>query len=139
MAKMTNPGILQVRRFESRGFYVADMIYDTLSGFHEPPRVVEPIDAGMVRTISNTDSFRPFGAGAQKRGVGQAASFASGDTKTLQGAAGKILSCNQRFLNPQLYLAGLEKSLFDLNSNSWAKYKLGKICDQSPHRSRYAK
>jgi nicotinate phosphoribosyltransferase len=115
LAKMTNPGILQVRRFESRGFYVADMIYDTLTGFAAPPRIVEPIDAGMVRTISNVDSFKDLLEPVLKQGeLVKALPSLQAIQKYCKEQQAKFYPATRRFLNPQLYLAGLEKSLFDL-------------------------
>src|SRR5690606_31598874 len=38
-AKITNPGILQVRRFLHEGRFCADMIYDMTCGVSKPPRI----------------------------------------------------------------------------------------------------
>ena len=115
LVKMTNPGILQVRRFEERGSYIADMIYDTLTGFSEPVRIVEPNEAALVRTITKTDGSRDLLEPILKNGqlVKKLPSL-SAIQKHCQEEQAKFYPAIRRFLNPQMYLAGLEKSLFDL-------------------------
>ena len=42
--KVSNPGVLQVRRFELDGRYAGDVIYDEERGFGESRRPVDPLD-----------------------------------------------------------------------------------------------
>ncbi|GAB4280569.1 MAG: nicotinate phosphoribosyltransferase [Coriobacteriia bacterium] len=43
-AKVTNPGVLQVRRFFEGSGPVGDMVYDEIAGVSEPPTIVDPHD-----------------------------------------------------------------------------------------------
>lgn len=51
LAKVSFPGILQVRRFERGGKCIADMIYNEPQGMTSPPGIVDPKDITRRRTI----------------------------------------------------------------------------------------
>lgn len=114
IAKITNPGILQVRRFERQDQYSADMIYDTLGGIQQAARIVDPTDPALVRTVSKESSYRDLlepvlRKGAEVKPMPKLSSI----QQYAQRELSKFHPAIRRFLNPQMYLAGLEKSLFD--------------------------
>lgn len=114
VAKMTNPGILQIRRFETQGYYTADMIYDTVAELKTPAKIVDPTDLALIRTIGKESGYRdllePVLRGGevvkQMPGLGDIQNYARQELNKFHPGI-------RRFLNPQIYLAGLEKSLFD--------------------------
>ncbi len=112
--KMTNPGILQVRRFETSGNYAADMIYDSLEGIEEPGQIVDPSDPALIRTISYTDVFHDLLVPVLRKGqLVKPLPKLSAIQDYSQAQQAKFHPAIRRFLNPQLYLTGLEKTLFD--------------------------
>ena len=60
--KTSIPGILQVRRFETTGGFVGDMIYDETLGFDERRLIVDTKDSTRRKRMSR-----------KRRGVGSAA------------------------------------------------------------------
>ena len=51
--KVNNPGIQQVRRFLSKGSFIADMIYDINSNIGTDHLMVDPIDHTRRKKISS--------------------------------------------------------------------------------------
>lgn len=110
-AKVTNPGILQVRRFFDGHFYVGDAIYDELIGIQEPCTIVDQHDPNTQLTPKShhTDLLVPiFRKGKLV--------YRSPSIQEMQRQAKQELlrlpPAMERFINPQPYLAGLEKSLY---------------------------
>jgi len=113
--KVNNPGIQQVRRFSSNGFFVADMIYDINFEIGTDHTMVDPIDHTRRKEVSSKnmnyeDILEPI--------------FKSGkllyqvpDIHTIQKRVRNEMSCLdksiKRLVNPHNYSVGLEKSLFD--------------------------
>jgi len=114
IAKMTNPGILQVRRYAMDGQYIADMIYDILFSLVEPVRIVDPNDTGLIRTPETGSHFHDLLVPVLRKGqLVKPLPKLSAIREYSQTEQAKFALSIRRFLNPQLYLAGLEKSLFD--------------------------
>ncbi len=121
-AKVTNPGILQVRRFFDGRFYVGDAIYDEILGMKEPCLIVDPQDPNLQLTPkgSFTDLLVPiFRKGKlvyQSPSLLEMQAFAKREL-------GRLSPPMERFANPQLYLAGLEKTLYQHKLEMIAKLK----------------
>jgi nicotinate phosphoribosyltransferase len=114
-AKITTPGIQQVRRFSSDGLFLADMIFDEELGAPAAPTIVDPADLTRRKEIPEDapweDLLVPvFRAGkrvydppplgeVRRRGIEQLGRFHPGI---------------KRFVNPHQYPVGLEPKLFDL-------------------------
>jgi nicotinate phosphoribosyltransferase len=116
-AKVSNPGLLQVRRFEQNGEYFADMIYNEAEELPQNTVIVDVADITIRRripaTAESSDLLVPiFRAGAL---VYTAPSIAE-----IRAHAGRDLAKFsfglKRFLNPHVYPVGLEKSLSDLKT-----------------------
>ena len=58
MAKVSNPGILQVRRFSEGATAIADLIYDTEIGIPEPCILVNPLDPSHEKKIKSWGTSR---------------------------------------------------------------------------------
>ena len=115
--KTSVPGLLQVRRYRHDGQYLADCIYDELTGIPDRPVIVDPLDHTRRRELpadaSGEDLLRPiFRAGelVYERPTLAACRQRTSDELALLHAGLK------RFVNPHQYPAGLERNLFDLRT-----------------------
>jgi nicotinate phosphoribosyltransferase len=109
--KTSNPGMLQVRRFED-----ADMIFDQLAG--EPSHViVDPLDLTRRRVIPEGARYRDLLIPIFRRGqrvyelpsIEQIRVHRSEELSRFHAGV-------KRFVNPHRYPVGLEKGLFDLKT-----------------------
>jgi nicotinate phosphoribosyltransferase len=116
-SKTTIPGILQVRRFRHGEGFLADAIWDELTGIPEGPVIVDPFDPTRRREVpagtQGEDLLVPIFRGgrrvydppplaeSQARGAAQLAAFHPGV---------------KRFVNPHRFPVGLERGLFDLRT-----------------------
>jgi nicotinate phosphoribosyltransferase len=116
-SKTSVPGVLQVRRYRHDGAYLADCIYDELTGLPGQVVIVDPTDHTRRREIPpgtpGEDLLKPI--------------FRRGklvyDPPKLdvvrQHAAGELVALHagvRRFVNPHQFPAGLERTLFDLRT-----------------------
>jgi nicotinate phosphoribosyltransferase len=115
--KVSNPGILQVRRYEADGEFVADALYDEDLGLPEPGQMIDPADITRRKALpagpAGEDLLVPLFRGGRRvydpppieaireRARRQLAGFHSGI---------------KRFVNPHRYPVGLESRLLDLKT-----------------------
>ncbi|KAA3610031.1 MAG: nicotinate phosphoribosyltransferase [Calditrichaeota bacterium] len=115
--KVSNPGILQVRRYSDYGEYVGDAIYDTRLGITEDCTIVDPIDFTRRKKFDNTASHKDLLIPVFKNGE---CVYDSPDIHSIRKFAQKELQSFhrgiKRFVNPHQYPVGLEKNLHDLKS-----------------------
>ncbi|HPF41729.1 MAG TPA: nicotinate phosphoribosyltransferase [Phycisphaerae bacterium] len=126
--KISNPGILQVRRYHRDGLFVADAIYDEKTDIDAGCVIVDPLDMTRRRRIgpdlSHTDLLVPvFRRGEQVFKVHSLENSQAYAKKQLAGLHGAI----KRFTNPHEYPVGLEKRLFDLKTNLILKLRERKL------------
>lgn len=112
--KVSNPGLLQVRRFESSDEAVADMIYDTRYPVPPNPTIVDPMDMTRRRRIDQDlvahDLLVPIFR------AGQLVYDLPSIHKIRDNAASQLARFHpgvKRFVNPHQYPVGLESGLFD--------------------------
>jgi nicotinate phosphoribosyltransferase len=115
MSKVSNPGILQIRRFKIHGENFADAIYD----IDHPPegdwQIVDLFDTHRVRIIKKgTESddllkpiFRKGKRVAQLPSLQDIRIFAQNELEKFNVGV-------KRFLNPHLYIVGMEKKIHDI-------------------------
>jgi len=114
MIKISNPGILQVRRFSKLQENVADVIYDIQ---HKPEKEwvsVDPFDSTKQKMIHSNlegkDLLVPiFKNGKLVYSLPKLGCIRANTIKELEGFNAGI----KRFLNAHQYSVGLEKSLYD--------------------------
>ena len=126
-AKVSNPGILQVRRFRGRDEFVADAIYDIALGATEPVTIVDPTDLTRRKTIEPgavaEDLLVPVFRGGRCVYVPPALEQVRRRTsEQLAGFHGGI----KRLMNPHQYPVGLEKGLSDLKTQLVLKARAGR-------------
>lgn len=113
-AKSTIPGILQVRRFESPDHFVADMLYDELSGVDPRHTIVDFKDLHRRKKLPSDATSRDMLVPVVRRGeiVFERESL---DTirQRVQSELARLHPTIRRFLNPHEYPVGLDVGLFE--------------------------
>lgn len=115
MTKVSNPGILQVKRYANKEGYTADAIYDTIVGILPDSQIVDPFDPTRLKYINKSWTAHDLLVPIFKNGTCVYDSPPLPDIRaTTQRELGKIPTGVKRFLNPHEYTVGMEKSLYDL-------------------------
>src|ERR1700730_1406427 len=112
--KVSNPGSLQVRRFEHKNEYIADMIYDDLLGVSKGRDIVDIADVTIRRRIAGTVKchdllvpiFRQGELVYERPSISQSRSLAQTELNRFHASV-------KRLLNPQIYPVGLELGLHE--------------------------
>lgn len=124
MLKISNPGILQVRRFYSENEAAADIIYDIHSAPQEGKVVVDPINPIneyiIKKGLNFKDLLQPiFRDGKSVYKLPTLQEIRQNTARELANFPVGI----KRFLNPHHYIVGMEKSLFDIKVDLIKKIK----------------
>ena len=115
--KVSNPGSLQVRRFEDQKEYLADMIYDELDGVPTERVIVDVADVTLHKTIPGSAKYHdllvPIFRGGhlvyERPSIHQMRGLA-------QSELGRFYAGVKRLLNPHIYPVGLELGLYESKS-----------------------
>lgn len=115
MVKISNPGILQVRRFYSRKGSVADVIYDINLPFREECQMVDPLDPTKFHLIQKEMQSRDLLEPIFRDGtcVYQRPSLIEIQERVKKELATFPIGI-KRFINPHMYPVGMEKRIYDL-------------------------
>jgi len=113
--KITIPGVLQVRRFQSGSECVADMIYDE----RRPPAgdcvIVDPLDRTRRKRIRADTRAEDLLVPAVREGrVVYESPTLEAMRERAQSELGRFHDGIKRFVNPHVYPVGIEESLYDL-------------------------
>jgi nicotinate phosphoribosyltransferase len=116
-AKITIPGLLQVRRYRTDRGPFADVIWDETLGLKEPAVMVDPLDPLRRREIPagvrGEDLLVPVFRGGRR--VYDAPPLAE-VRRRAQAELARFHSGVKRFVNPHQFPVGLERRLFDLRA-----------------------
>ena len=116
-AKITNPGILQVRRFRSETEFLGDAIYDLSRPLPEKFIIVDPLDNTRRKRFeagtASEDLLVPVFRGGKL--VYQAPSLER-VRQRVQEQLAMLHPGLKRFVNPHQYPAGLERGLHDFKT-----------------------
>jgi len=118
-AKISNPGVLQVRRFRGEQGFIADAIYNEPTGVADgrPTTIVDPMDMTRRKTIpagtAHEDLLAPVFRGGNL--VYDVPALDDVRRRTAEQLAGFHPSI-KRFVHPHPYPAGLERRLHDLKT-----------------------
>ena len=115
MTKVSNPGILQVRRYRTAKENVADVMYDIHTEIGDKCSIVDPLDPTKQKVIKNGIPSEDLLVPIFKKGkcVYKLPLLSEIRAKTLSELE-KFNVGIKRFLNPHQYFVGMEKSLYDL-------------------------
>lgn len=115
MVKISNPGILQIKRYMTNGEYIADAIYDCKMGIKSPPTIIDPFDPTRQRFLNKKWESKDLLVPVFREGR---CIYSLPSIKSIQETAKKELtlfySGVKRFLNPHAYVVGMEKDLYEL-------------------------
>ncbi|MBP7861652.1 nicotinate phosphoribosyltransferase [bacterium] len=118
-AKISNPGILQTRRFKSDGEFIADMVYDSARGEPETRTIVDPVDFTRRKKISSNTEYIDLLVPIMRDGklIEQNTNVSLFQTRNyVSDQLASLHPGNKRLLNPHQYPVGLEKSLHELKT-----------------------
>ena len=118
VAKVSTPGLQQVRRFSQGGAFIGDMIYN-LDGPAETSRViVDPLDATRRKRIPDDATTEDLLVPIFQQGklVYELPTIAASRERTLTQLHG-LHDGHKRFLNPHEYPVGLSPALHELRSH----------------------
>ncbi len=115
MIKISNPGILQVKRYSYKGKNIADVLYDIHTDVSKGCQIVDPLDPTRKKYIEGNfesrDLLQPiFRGGKRVYELPLLSSIQENTKKELNTFSAGI----KRFINPHQYVSGMEKSLYDL-------------------------
>jgi len=116
-AKVSIPGIQQVRRFRHAGEFAADMIYDELLGPSATGSIVDPVDPVRRRKLQPGEAFEDLLVPIYRAGrlLIQRPDVASARARVQEQLA-QLHPGIKRFVNPHRYPAGLDPRLYELRS-----------------------
>ena len=113
MLKVSNPGILQVRRYQSDDTYVADAIYDTSLGINESAMIIDPLDPTRQKIINKKWHHKDMLVPIFRNGkcLYDLPSLTEIRQNT-QNELARFQPGIKRFINPHEYSVGMEERLY---------------------------
>lgn len=127
MKKISNPGILQVRRFKSESGYTEDVIYNEPWGVQEGKMMIDPIDISRQRPIPSNAVYEDLLKPIFRKGqlVYDPPSLEIIQKKCQQELS-YFHSGIKRFLYPHQYPVGIEEQLYNLKLELIRKIRIKK-------------
>ena len=114
-AKVTTPGVLQVRRFYNEERYLADMIYNTEDEIKSNCQMIDPNDSTRQRVFDDSDSFMDLLVPIYQNGEKVYQSPAISEIRSYaQTQVNRFHPTIRRLVNPHQFPVGEEKSLMHL-------------------------
>ncbi len=113
LAKVSNPGVLDILRFTVDGRIESDIIFDTLLGMPNPQANIDPFDPSKQINIPKNAIAQTLLKPVVRSGVRV---YTSPSLQTIQKKTLETLQHLpkgvKRFLNPQIFPVAMEKQLF---------------------------
>lgn len=119
-AKVSNPGIQQVRRYGSGSEFIGDMIWHQDPDRPEEPTslMIDPLDLTRRRTFTKAHPHEDLLKPLFRKGVLVSASESlEAPRARVVEDLGRLHAGIKRFVNPHVYPVGLEESLFKMRSD----------------------
>jgi nicotinate phosphoribosyltransferase len=116
-AKISTPGLQQVRRYVDGGEYLADALYDVELGIGEAPTLIDPLDMTRRRAIPAGTAYEDLLVPVLRRGRGVASPPPLAEVRRrAQDQLARFHEGIKRFVHPHLYPVGLEQRLYELRT-----------------------
>ena len=116
-AKVSNPGVQQVRRYGDAHEFREDLVYDVELGLPAQPMLVDPLDATRRRRVAPDLAWEDLLVPVVRGGR---VLYARPDIEAVRGRVqaqlGRFHAGIKRFVNPHRYPVGLEAGLHDLKT-----------------------
>ena len=121
-AKVSTPGVQQIRRFSHGGEFAADMIYDELLGPASSGWIVDPVDPVRRRRMSPAEEYEDLLLPVYRDGqvLWQPPGIEAVRAR-VQDQLAHLHPGIKRFVHPHLYPAGLDPGLYALKNDLIAK------------------
>jgi len=120
--KVSNPGILNVRRYEKDGEFVADAIFDESAGFIEGMTIVDPMDQTRRKDMTCDTDHHDLLASIFVKGKNVYCVPTIEEIRNrVKSQLAKFHDGVKRQVNPHQYPVGLESNLYERKSNLIAK------------------
>jgi nicotinate phosphoribosyltransferase len=117
LAKTTNPGVQQVRRFTGPAGLVADMIYDETEDVPVEPVIVDPLDATRRRRVPAGTPAEDLLVPVMRAGRPVYTPPSAGEIRARTHAElARLHAGIKRFVNPHQYPVGLSLELHELKT-----------------------
>lgn len=115
LLKVSNPGIMQVRRYRSGANFVADMMYDLHTELPAECAIVDPLDPTRQRILKKGIAYEDLLVPIFRKGK-RVYNLPSLEEirKKVRDDLDRFHVGVKRFLNPHQYVVGMEKSLYNL-------------------------
>jgi nicotinate phosphoribosyltransferase len=115
VAKTTIPGVLQVRRFETGGEFVGDMIYDESTGFDPGDTIVDVKDPTRQKPMPSDAVGRDLLESMMRDGrIADKPEELVVSRQRTEDQLSKLHAGIRRFLNPHEYPVGIDLRLHEL-------------------------
>ncbi|AKD03821.1 nicotinate phosphoribosyltransferase [Pontibacter korlensis] len=124
LAKTSNPGILQVRRYYNQERYLADMIYNELEPLPNTPQIVDPLDVTRRKTVEEGAKHKELLVPVFQKGQ---SIYTLPDLPSIKAHTkteiSRLHESIRRYMNPHSYPAGLEGNLHQFKLDMILKLK----------------
>jgi len=117
LAKVTVPGVLQIRRYKRNGEFIADAIYDLQMGITEPVTIIDPSDPTRRKKIQTGLEYEELLVPVFEKG--RLVYDIPPIEESRQRCINQLNSFHpsiRRRIAPHQYPAGLEKALYELRA-----------------------
>jgi nicotinate phosphoribosyltransferase len=118
LAKVTNPGVLQIRRYENEHGYLYDMMYDIFTELPVRCHCIDSLDPTHVEIAEPSARYKDLLIPVMRKGkrVYSSPPLASIRAKAIEELS-RFAPAMRRFLNPEPYFVGMEKGLYEMKLN----------------------
>ena len=125
LSKVSNPGILQARRYSRNGESIGDVIYDIRADLSGGCTMVDPFDPTKIKAFSKDVQWRDLLVSVFEEGklVYKLPSLVAIQANTKKELS-SFHSGIKRFFNPHIYPVGMENSLFALKTELIKKVRV---------------
>lgn len=115
IVKVTNPGILQIRRYRDKEKYCCDMLYDVQMPPSAHCSFIDPLDPSRMEEPKSGMHYQDLLIPVMRQGkkVYQSPSLKVMQRKTME-ELDQFPQTMRRFLNPEPYFVGIEKKLYEV-------------------------
>jgi nicotinate phosphoribosyltransferase len=116
-AKVNNPGILQVRRFQQGHEFIGDAIYDEFAPVPESFTIVDPLDATRRKHVPADANWEDLLSPVLRQGqpAGEQPALPT-IRQRVQGQLARLHPGIKRFEHPHQYPSGLESGLHEMKT-----------------------
>ena len=118
IVKVSNPGILQVRRFYAKQEYIADAIYDINLEPKDDVVIIDPLDSTRQKLLKKDLNYKDLLVPVFRQGKRVYEPPPLKEVRqTTQRELNLFHTGVKRFIHPHQYVVGMEKTLYDLKLN----------------------